>query len=164
MVLPQAYPMEPFQEAWRNVILYDEHTWGAHNSISEPDSDFAKAQWAIKQAFAVDADRQSRVLLDDALGAIKARDDVVDSVLVFNTCSWSRSQLITIAAESKTAGDRVSRNGQPIPSQRLASGELAFVARDVPGLGAPAEGPVDVPAFGVCTLLIPLEAIEQTRA
>lgn len=44
-----------FAAAWRNVILYDEHTWGAHNSISEPDLAFVKGQWAIKQRFALDA-------------------------------------------------------------------------------------------------------------
>ena len=47
-------------DAWRNCILYDEHTWGADCSISEPDSDFTKAQWKIKSQFAVDADQQAR--------------------------------------------------------------------------------------------------------
>ena len=37
MLPPKTYPAEDFYEAWRNVILYDEHTWGAHNSISQPD-------------------------------------------------------------------------------------------------------------------------------
>ena len=56
MYNPKAYPAEDFYQAWRNVILYDEHTWGAHNSISQPDEPFVKSQWAIKRQFAVDAD------------------------------------------------------------------------------------------------------------
>ena len=63
---PQAYPAEEFRHAWRNVILYDEHTWGAHNSISQPDEPFVKSQWAIKRQFAVDADAQSKALLTSA--------------------------------------------------------------------------------------------------
>ncbi len=41
-------------------MLYDEHTWGAYCSISEPDSEFTKAQWKIKAQFAVDADKRAR--------------------------------------------------------------------------------------------------------
>ena len=47
-------------EAWRNCLLYDEHTWGAYCSISQPESEFTKAQWKIKAQFAVDAAQQAR--------------------------------------------------------------------------------------------------------
>ena len=69
---PKAYPAEDFYQAWRNAILYDEHTWGAHNSISEPDHPFVKSQWAIKRQFAVDADAQSRQLIEKANGLYKS--------------------------------------------------------------------------------------------
>jgi len=136
LVSPQTYPMDRFRESWRNVILYSEHTWGAHNSISEPDSDFVKAQWDIKQAFAVDADKQSRALVDDAVQSLRAADGVVEAVLVYNTCSFARSQLVTVSADPNRAGDRVEREGKAVPSQRRANGDLMFVARDVPGLTA----------------------------
>jgi len=35
MLNPLKYPAEDFYKAWREVILYDEHTWGAHCSISQ---------------------------------------------------------------------------------------------------------------------------------
>ncbi|MFQ6133526.1 MAG: polysaccharide lyase family protein [Armatimonadota bacterium] len=47
----EPYPREELNSAWRNLILYDEHTWGAHNSVSQPESDFAKEQWRHKAAF-----------------------------------------------------------------------------------------------------------------
>ncbi len=50
------------------MILYDEHTWGAYNSITEPDMPFVKDQWKIKQAFALDADAQSQKLLAGRAG------------------------------------------------------------------------------------------------
>ncbi len=67
MLRPRQYPDEKFYAAWRNLILYDEHTWGAHCSISQPDSDFTRSQWKIKQDFAMDAQKQSQALLEAAL-------------------------------------------------------------------------------------------------
>ncbi len=40
------------EEAYRQVSLYDEHTWGSFNSIGQPDSPFTKAQWNAKAGFA----------------------------------------------------------------------------------------------------------------
>jgi hypothetical protein len=134
---PGAYPAEDFYQAWRNVLLYDEHTWGAHNSISEPDAPFVKSQWAIKQQFALDADRQSRELLEradssrgepvDVKGTAGARMDVVD---VINTAGVAIPHaLITIPKALSGAGDRVRSsltNDWSYASQRLSSGDLVF--------------------------------------
>ncbi len=133
MLRPAAFPAAKAGEAWRNVLLYSEHTWGAYNSISEPDSDFVSKQWAIKQSFAREADRLSRELVGEAVGA-EAGPAMVD---VFNTNSWSRSDLVLIAASLSTAGDLVEdERGSPLPSQRLASGDLAVLVKNVPGFGA----------------------------
>jgi hypothetical protein len=132
---PNAYPADDFYAAWRNAILYDEHTWGAHNSISQPDSDFAKAQWAIKQRFALDADEQSRKLFDAATAKAAAKQGAALDVL--NTASWPRTDLVLLSKEQSAAGDLVrDAEGNPVPSQRLSTGELAFLAKDVPPFGA----------------------------
>jgi hypothetical protein len=56
---------------------------------------------------------------------------------VFNTLSWPRTELVTLSQELSTAGDRViDDQGKAVPSQRLASGELAFLAREVPPFAA----------------------------
>ena len=133
MLNPKVYPAEDFYQAWRNVILYDEHTWGAHNSISQPDLAFVKDQWKCKQSFALDAGKQSRDLLDKALGGTLS--SATSSVDVFNTASWPRTDLVTLRKETK--GDAVrDESGQAVPSQRLSTGELVFLARDVPSFGA----------------------------
>ncbi|RYG35722.1 hypothetical protein EON81_11895 [bacterium] len=128
---PNDYPAEEFLEAWRNVLLYSEHTWGAYNSTSEPDSDFVKAQWTIKKGFADTAERMSKSLLRRSTpapsGAIEIR----------NTNSWSRTDLVRLSAELTQAGDRVeSEGGAPVPSQRLKTGELAVLVRDLPAFGS----------------------------
>ncbi len=50
----EKYPekVAEFDAAWTKFIMYDEHTWGAHNSIAEPDSEFVKHQDDFKQAYA----------------------------------------------------------------------------------------------------------------
>jgi hypothetical protein len=137
MLNPARYPAEDFYNAWRQVILYDEHTWGAHCSISQPDSDFTKAQWKIKQAFALDADTQSRKLLNDSLAKHRSLTKKVTTVDVFNTCSWQRTDVVVLPKDWKLAGDTVKdENRKRVLSQRLSSRELAFLAEDIPPFGA----------------------------
>ena len=133
------FPDADFYAAWRDVLLYDEHTWGAHNSISQPDGEFAKSQWKIKQAFAVDADRKSRKLLAAALArhSAAAAGGKVAAIDVFNTTSWPRTDLVVLDKALALAGDVVkAADGSAAASQRLSTGELAFLAADVPPLGA----------------------------
>jgi alpha-mannosidase len=134
---PSLFPAEAFHAAWRNVLLYSEHTWGAHNSISEPDAPFVRDQWKVKQAFALDADRQSRELLAGALEPVRGAEARAGEIEVFNTSSWTRSDLVTLTPDLSQPGDRVlDHKGRAVPSQRISSGELAFLARDVPPFSA----------------------------
>lgn len=126
---PRAYRPDAFLDAWRDVLLYTEHTWGAYNSISEPDSPFVKAQWATKQAFATDADVASKALLGPVVTGPEF--DVV------NTESWPRTDLVTLSVAQSATGDRVvDAAGKPLPSQRLRTGELAVLVPNVPAFGA----------------------------
>ena len=137
MLDPRQYPCDDFYAAWRNAILYNEHTWGAHCSISQPDDQFTKDQWAIKQAFAVDAASQSRKLLASALAGRKSAVANVTAIDVYNTASWPRTDLVVLPREVPVAGEAVEdSDGGPVPSQRLSSGELAFLATSVPPFGA----------------------------
>ncbi|MGC8743855.1 MAG: discoidin domain-containing protein [Verrucomicrobiia bacterium] len=129
----------PFDElmsyqAWRNVLLYSEHTWGAHNSVSEPDKQFVKDQWRIKRGFAVEADILSKKLLEQALFSESETPEQID---VYNTASWTRSDLVILSKEISKSYDCVfDLSGKPLPSQRLSTGELAFMAEAVPPFAA----------------------------
>ncbi len=134
---PGPFPATAFQEAWRNVLLYSEHTWGAHNSISQPDLPFVRDQWKVKQGFALDADKESRELLTGALQSRAGVSPAYSTFKVFNTSSWPRTGLATLSREQSAGGDFVvDDSGKPVPSQRLADGELVFLAREVPPLSA----------------------------
>ncbi len=157
MLKPAAYPPAAFEDAWNKVLLYSEHTWGADVSISQPESQKTREQWEIKKGYADAADKQSRELLAAALfvgrasplagrksgegaqptkrtpAGVTANEGAVD---VFNTLSWQRTELVSLPKELSAAGDRVTDDMGVIRSQRLASGELVFLAHDVPPFAA----------------------------
>jgi hypothetical protein len=135
MLSPRDYPAAKFETAWNNVLLYSEHTWGAFCSISEPANPFTTDQWTIKQAYATVANLQSRQLLGEAAQVgegFRARN-TTHEIDIFNTSSWSRSELVLLPQELSGHGDFVlDDHGQPVPSQRLASRELAVWVHDLP--------------------------------
>ena len=139
MLYPHRLRSNDFYQAWRNVLLYNEHTWGAYNSVSDPDLPFVRNQWRIKHSFAMEADRRSRELLSEAVYspgiAIPKAHNTGEMIAVYNTNSWPRTDLVILPRELRSAGDRVEDlAGAAVPSQRLSDGELAFLAADVPPL------------------------------
>ena len=99
-----------------------------------------RAQWEYKKAFADEAERMSRELLAEAAsksGPTAAPAAGRQAIDVVNTCSWERTDLVLVPAAMSAAGDRVEdAAGTAVPSQRLRTGELAFLASAVPGFGA----------------------------
>lgn len=137
LLAPDRRPTARFDTAWKNVLLYSEHTWGAWCSISKPDDAFTVDQWKVKRQFALDASQQSEELLRDALAT---RPKPAASETAFEVCNgtqWKRAGLVTVPAALQAVGNRVldSRGGE-VPSQRLANGDLVFWAKDVPPFGA----------------------------
>ena len=114
--------------AWRSALYYDEHTWGAAGSISDPRGEQTLAQWATKAAFARDAARIARELTGDAAspgpGApLAARNDV----------AWPRDLIVEApcpdgqwpAGLSQRVGDRtifVVRQAPPLASLPIRLG------------------------------------------
>jgi len=56
-----------------------------------------------------------------------------NAIDVFNTSSWTRTNLVLVPAALSTQGDQVKdAKGSVVPSQRLSTGDLAFVATEIP--------------------------------
>jgi hypothetical protein len=118
-------------------LLYSEHTWGAHCSISQPANPFTCDQWRIKQSYALAADRQSRQLLNDAAqaGPWAPSTAEVACVDIFNTTSWPRRELVVIPNEiSRGHNGLTDQHGRPVPAQRLANQDLAVLVPELPPL------------------------------
>jgi hypothetical protein len=131
-ILEKKFSREHFFEAWKNVHLFDEHTWGAYNSISEPENSGVKQQWEIKQGFALQADKLSGLLLDSILAG-SSSDEIVE---VINTLSWSRTDVVRLKVPSPGSFRVTDTEGRPVLSQMLSTGEIAFLASDIPPLGS----------------------------
>jgi len=114
----------------RNSLLYAEHTWGAHSSITQPESQFVQDQWAIKAGFAEDAHAEASTLVADGLTGLAAavKGAQLDALLVYNPLSWERSDVVLVPA-----GDRPFRlvdlaaGGSP-PQEVVVEGDARFVA------------------------------------
>jgi hypothetical protein len=138
-----SYPAKDIDDTYRLAMLYDEHTWGAYNSISEPYSELARGQWAIKSSYSYLAREQSREILGRALDTIAGRipSGGAYTLAVFNPLSWERTDVVRAAlphvlAERKGAfllTDR--RTGSEVPFQMPDANTILFTARDVPSMG-----------------------------
>ncbi len=136
MLSPAGYDPAAYSEAWRNVLLYSEHTWGAWCSVSNPESSFTKEQWAFKRNFAVQSEIKSKALLAGLLRgeAAPAGNSAID---VYNSTSWDRTEVVLLSRELSAGGDHVTdSHGRPVPSQRLSTGELAVLVTEVPAFGS----------------------------
>jgi hypothetical protein len=133
MLAPGGYDESAYATAWRDVLLYSEHTWGAWCSVSDSENPFTKNQWDYKREFAIKAESRSEALIAASLPASGAT--VQGSIDVHNTSSWRRTCVVSLSRQLSSAGDSVATaDGRPVPSQRLSSGELAILASDMPAL------------------------------
>jgi hypothetical protein len=136
MTAPGGFPAAEFAEAWRQVVLWDEHTWGAADSVSDPDGENARSQWAYKKGFVDEADRRSRDLLAGAIRSRGASGTTPGGLDVLNTTGWERTEIVLVDGVSGAADDLVrDAGGMAVPSQRLKDGRLAFLARAIPAFG-----------------------------
>jgi alpha-mannosidase len=122
---PATFPSDAFSRAWRSVLLWHEHTWGAADSINQPDRPDVVEQWRFKRAFAVEADRQSHTLLAAAPAVSDGTIDVV------NTTSTPRGGLVVLPAAANGRDRVVDQAGRVLPSQRATDGRLLV---QVPGV------------------------------
>jgi alpha-mannosidase len=136
-------PRADFDEAWRYVELGDEHTWCSENP-TEPY--FQDEIWKVKQSYFREADDRSQTLLDDALapatdksngGLGPADGPSQGGIAVFNNHSWEHGGLVMLSPAESSRGNRVlDEQGGDVPAQRLSTGELVFLASDVPAFGS----------------------------
>ncbi len=129
------------------LLFYDEHTFGAAESISDPMAENSMVQWGEKSSYAWDAVKNAALLREEALGLLQgsvARSGA-PTVAVFNTLGWTRSGLVQVFIDHeilpKDRDFRIvdSLSNVEIPAQLLRSraegSYWAMWAKDVPSLG-----------------------------
>ncbi|MFY0628481.1 MAG: hypothetical protein JXR07_19445 [Reichenbachiella sp.] len=125
---------DQFMKAWKGVVLFSEHTWGALQSKSDPDGAVTKKLWEVKKGYGQEAADIAKEVLRTSLGE---PDGVVEKFSVINTLSWTRTELVKLPADLNIKGTRLyDENKKVVPTQLLNTGELAFVANNVPAFGS----------------------------
>lgn len=115
------------------MLLYNEHTWGAYNSVSAPEDPKVISQWNVKKGYVIHGKGLTDTLTNRTLASAAAKPNAID---IYNTLAWPRTDVVYVSAQLSVGGDMVKdASGKTIPAQRLSSGELVFVATDVPAFG-----------------------------
>lgn len=125
-------PRNEIKEAWRNVSMGTEHTWCYFDPSKQPiTNDILK----VKFDFFQHAEDAGKSLMDSALSAVAQDESSITGV--FNTLSWKRSGLVSLPAQQSEKYKAVRDDeGNSIASQRLSTGELVFMANDIPAFGS----------------------------
>ena len=156
-----AFPKAEIRDAYESATLYDEHTWGAWNSISDPDSEFARSQWAFKSGYAYNAREIAKTVLGRSLPVLTKgiASPEERAIAVFNPLSWDRTDAVRIELPADLQAPDATfklfdkRSGFEIPYQRPDKATLLFAAVNVPAFGyavytlAAGTAPMDFPAM-----------------
>lgn len=81
-----------------NLLFYDEHTFGAAESISDPLCTNSMVQWYEKASYPWQAVMQTALLREKATGAVQQflHREQKPLITVFNTLNWARSGIVEI--------------------------------------------------------------------
>ncbi|MFC1466679.1 MAG: hypothetical protein ACFLMY_17690 [Candidatus Brachytrichaceae bacterium NZ_4S206] len=143
-------------EAYAALTLWDEHTWGAYSSITDPDRDTTIGGWYHKAKTAYQARSLAHYVLTEQLEALAGNPrhaSSVDGLIIVNPTPFPRRDYIPMArAMLKGEYDHLSSTAHRLMEYRelLAQGKLD---------DATWIGPVDVPAYGYVKL--PLNALRS---
>ncbi len=83
------FPSDNYKEAWRQVLLYDEHTWGAFLSGHDSESLLQQDQWAVKAHMSHQALQWRDRLLTQAMAKLSLTwNNESREVVVYNPYSF----------------------------------------------------------------------------
>ncbi|HEY3940035.1 MAG TPA: polysaccharide lyase family protein [Bryobacteraceae bacterium] len=132
-------PMGLFDDIWRNIVLFAEHTWLSYNSISQPDHEEAIKQLRVKDGRAESASLEIEDVMNRSLSQLADEIHIPASTLVvFNSLNWRRDALVeTDLFENPKLIDLTTQ--QEVPLQILYEKEkfvhVRFLAKDLPSVG-----------------------------
>lgn len=160
ILLDHTYPSEEIREAYDNMLLYDEHTWGKAHQIGES-QDWA---WNEKSKYAYKSAGLTETILSENTRSIAnsiSCDEEGQYITVFNTLSFKRTDIVNIPnffveqpfklIDAETGEEQpyqvveLDSPQAPVPysAGRYARGQfsrselfsLVFTAKDVPSMG-----------------------------
>lgn len=119
-------------QAWNNLLLFDEHTWIYVGGNTQPQHEQTTVQTALKRSRATEADRQITESIQRSWGQLaKLIPAKEESLAVFNSVSWPRSGLVIFdLQDGLEIHDPATNKPVPFEIQYIGQGRL------LPGFGA----------------------------
>jgi alpha-mannosidase len=134
--------------AWKDMLLFDEHTWTFVGATTQPDAEQTKTQLELKRA---EASRPREAILraiDRSWAQLEAMVRPKDaSIVVFNSLSWRRNGFVDVDLSDGTAIVEAGTNhavevetlevgrGTQLPGFGGEYRRVRFLAQNVPALG-----------------------------
>ena len=137
---------QDIRKIYNSILFYDEHTFGAAESISDPYSENSMKQWAEKSSYAWEALKESRILREEAFGLLQNHVPrySTPSISVFNTLNKERSGLVIVYIDNEiiepgSAFSILDPSGSQVSIQAVTSRSdgtyWVLWAEDIPPLG-----------------------------
>ncbi|MFH0893637.1 MAG: hypothetical protein V2A54_04285 [Bacteroidota bacterium] len=121
-------PEDLLYRAKRNILLFNEHTWGSWNSTSEPDNPFTTKQWKYKKSFADSA----TMFVNEIKQILLPRSKDSNVIVVYNTLPMERSGYIEVKKPINFSTNYISdKNNNSIRTQTLSNGNICFYAENI---------------------------------
>jgi hypothetical protein len=146
---PRVHPdTAMLEDAWRNELLYDEHTWTYVGATTQPENHQSEDQIALKEARVVRARDDISESIQRGWAQLEALvRPKENSIAVFNSLNWARSGLIEtdLPADTRIIDPATSKDvpfevlwkgkGISLPGFGPGNVRVRFVAANVPAIG-----------------------------
>ncbi len=130
----------------KNLLFYDEHTFGASESIRDPHCENSEVQWAEKGSYVWDALKNTQMMYETAAGRLQPMlyRATCPTVTFFNSLARPRSALCTIFIDNTlippgTPFELVDADGHSLAVQQESSRRegryFSVWAEDIPAMG-----------------------------
>ncbi len=136
------------EQAWNNMLLFDEHTWAYVGATTQPEHEETVTQLALKGARTTEAEREITESLQRSWAQFESfLEPKEPSAVVFNPLNWRRTALVSFDLPDGL-GIFDDATGEPVPYETVSVGKgmslpgfgggyrrVRFPAENVPGLG-----------------------------
>jgi hypothetical protein len=139
---------ELLHAAWKDVLLYDEHTWTFVGATTQPDAEQTRTQLELKRSEATKAREAIARSIDRSWAQLEAMLRPKDaSIVVFNSLNWSRSGFVDVDLNDGVAiVDAVTKHDVAVQTLSVGRGKqlpgfggryrrVRFFAENVPAVG-----------------------------
>jgi alpha-mannosidase len=137
---------EDIEEVYDNLLFYDEHTYGAAESVSDPLAQNSVNQWGMKSSYAWEAAKKSGILQEKALAYLEPafNRSGLPTIAVVNTLNWRRSGMVNLFIENNIIPENQSftitdPGGKEVAWQvyerRMEGAYYGLWVEDVPAMG-----------------------------